>query len=379
MKTISNVTVTALAALAILAGVAYWYFRLDAGPLLVASPGSQPGALGGGGKAGGPSAGMPVKVAAVSVRTVADELSAVGSLLANESVVIRPEIAGRIAAIHFAEGQAVSAGAKLVSMDAAEFRAQLAGSSADARLNAQRLKRAEELRLQGFISQQALDEARENLARANARRREDEVRVSKTEIRAPFAGVTGLRQVSPGAYVKPGDDMVRLESIDTLKVDFRVPELYRNRLQNGQEIILRVDAFSDKQFTGRVYAMESTVDERTRTLLLRARLENPQRLLQPGMFTRVSLVLGKRDRAMVVPEQAIVPKGQDSFVFRVVAGKAVLTKVQIGKREPGYAEILSGINASDQVVTDGQIKLQDGAPVSVINASSTTNAGVPKG
>lgn len=311
--------------------------------------------------------GLPVKAVPVKVSTVTTEVSAVGTLLANESVMIRPEITGRVAAIHFSEGQPVAAGAKLVTIEPGEYQAQLAASSADAKLNRQRYQRAEELFTKGFISSQALDEARGNLDKSMAREAEDRARLAKTQLRAPFSGIVGLRQVSPGAYVQPGRDIARLEDLSRIKLDFRVPEVYLNKIRQDQEVGVKVDAFPNEQFRGRIYAVEPVVDEQTRTVLLRARIPNPALKLRPGMFARVRLTLGARANAMVIPEQAIVPKGQDSFVFRVVAGKARLTKVRIGQRGPGEVEILDGVAAGDTVVTDGQIKLQDGAPVTVMS------------
>ncbi|MBI2313700.1 MAG: efflux RND transporter periplasmic adaptor subunit [Betaproteobacteria bacterium] len=318
--------------------------------------------------------GMPVKAVPVKVGAVALEVSAVGTLLAEESVMIRPEIAGRIAAIHFKEGEPVAAGARLLTIDPAEYQAQLAGSTADAKLNAQRMERAEELYRKGFISSQALDEARSNLDRTAARQTEDRARLAKTEIRAPFAGIVGLRQVSPGAYVQPGKDIARLENIGSIKLDFRVPEVYLEKLGRDQEIALRVDAYPKDPFKGRIYALEPVVDEQTRTVLVRARIPNPGLKLRPGMFARVSLKLGSRDNALIVPEQAIVPKGQNTFVFRVVEGKAQLTRVQIGSRNSGEVEITEGVTAKDTVVTDGQIKLQDGMPVMILPNQPPTAA-----
>jgi membrane fusion protein (multidrug efflux system) len=311
-------------------------------------------------------AGLPVKAAPARLGTVTSEITAVGTLLANESVVIRPEVAGRVIAIHFDEGQAVASGARLVALDATEVRAQLEASRADERLSEQRARRAAELFSKNFISQQALDDAREAHRKATARRQEDEARLAKTEIRAPFAGIVGLRQVSVGAYLKAGDDIVRLDKIDALKLDFRVPEVFLGRLRRDQALNLRVDAFPAEQFAGRVYALETTVDEKTRTVLLRARVANPGARLKPGMFARVSLELGSRSDAVLVPEQALVPRGDKNFVFRVIDGKAVLTEVGIGSRSAGEVEITKGVAAGEMVVTDGQLKLQPGVPVMVV-------------
>lgn len=314
----------------------------------------------------GPPMGLPVKAVPVKLGTVTHDVTAVGTLLANESVVIRPEVPGRIAAIHFNEGQSVAAGARLVSLDATEVQAQLAASRADERLTQQRAERADELFKKNFISQQALEDAREAYKKATAQRQENEARFAKTEIRAPFAGIVGLRQVSAGAYLKAGEDIVRLDKIDVMKLDFRVPEVYLGKIRRDQPVALRVDAFPAEQFTGRVYAVETAVDEKTRTVQLRGRVDNRGARLRPGMFVRVTLELGANDKAALVPEQAIVPRGDKNFVFRVVDGRAALTEVALGNRNPGQVEIVRGLKPGELVVTDGQIKLQDGVPVMVL-------------
>jgi len=327
---------------------------------------------------GGRPPEVPVKAAPVRVRALSTDVSAVGTLLANESVMIRPEIAGRVVAIHFDEGQAVPRGARLVTLDQSEYKAILAQSEADAKLATRRYERSQELRKQNFISQEAVDEARSNLDRSVARRQETAVKLAKSEIRAPFAGIVGLRQLSPGAYVKEGADIARLEDIDSIKVDFRIPEVYVGALRPDQEVAVRVDAFPNQTFKGRIYALEPSVDEKSRTLLVRARIPNKDRKLRPGMFARVVLSLGTRDAAIVVPDQAIVPRGESAFVYRVVDGKAALTPVTTGARAPGEVEIVKGLSPQDIVVVDGQIKLQDGAPVTIIGTPPIPSAAAPQ-
>ncbi|MEO8007058.1 MAG: efflux RND transporter periplasmic adaptor subunit [Betaproteobacteria bacterium] len=310
--------------------------------------------------------GMPVKAESVKIARIVDDVSAVGSLLAEESVIIRPEIDGRIVGLHFKEGQAVTAGTRLVTIDSTEVEAQVAGVKADLKTEEQRLARTQELYEQKFISKDALDVQNGNTARLKAKLREAESRSAKTVILAPFSGILGLRQVSPGAYVKAGADIVRLENVSSIKVDFSIPENYLAKVRPDQEIAVKLDAYPGEEFKGRVYAVEPVVDERTRTIAMRARIPNRGFKLKPGMFVRVAITLDSRPNAVVVPEQAIWPQGTESFVFRVVDGKAALTKVDIGNRAPGTVEILKGLAANDVVVTDGQIKLKDGAPVTVI-------------
>jgi membrane fusion protein (multidrug efflux system) len=348
--------VLAVAAIALLAGVGY-YWKHSASPR--AAPKGAPAAAKGAG-------GVPVRVATVGTGTISEEVSAVGNLLANESVMIRPEREGRIVAIHFSEGQLVRKGAPLVALDSAEIEAQHAAAASDATLNRSRLKRARELHEKKFISGQALDDAIEALNQSLARQAEIKARLDRSLIVAPFEGVAGLRQVSPGAYVKAGQDIARLEGIGTLKLDFRVPELYLGQIRQGQEVAARLDAFPGETFRGEIYAIEPAVDEQTRTVLLRARVANPGARLKPGMFARVVLVLATRENALIVPEQALVPQGNDRFVFRVAGGKAVLAKIEPGLRRPGEVEVRGGLSAGDTIVVDGQLRLRDGVAVTVV-------------
>jgi membrane fusion protein (multidrug efflux system) len=316
--------------------------------------------------AAAPKPSLPVKAEPVTIARISDDVTAVGSLLAEESVVIRPELDGRIVALHFQEGQAVAAGTRLVSLDSSEYEAQLAAVRADLKTEEQRLVRTRELQQQNFISKDALEVQVGNVDRLKAREAEAQSKLSKAIIRAPFAGTVGLRMVSPGAYVKAGDDIVRMESIGSLKVDFRIPETFLSKVKSNQEIVVNVDAYPNENFSGRVYAVEPMVDERTRTVAMRARIPNQSNKLKPGMFVRVAVTLENRPNAVIVPEEAIWPQGKDNFVFKVVDGKAALTKVDVGNRQPGKVEIIKGLAANDIVVTEGQIKLRDGAAVTVI-------------
>ena len=371
--TIRNVAIlTALVTAAFLAGCGS---KSDANPAAQKTEAAKPGDPAKPADATKPAApapaaaakpGLPVKAEAVKISRISDDVSAVGSLLAEESVIIRPEIDGRIVGLHFQEGQTVTAGTRLVTIDNTEYEAQAAAQRADLKTEEQRLARTKDLREQNFISKDALDVQLGNVARLKAHVDEAQSRVAKTVIRAPFSGILGLRQVSPGAYVKAGSDIVRLENVSSIKVDFRIPENYLSKVRPNQEIAVKLDAYPDEDFKGRVYAVEPVVDERTRTIAMRARIPNKGFKLKPGMFVRVVVTLDSRPNAVVVPEQAIWPQGKDSFVFRVVDGKAALTKVDIGNRAPGTVEILKGLAANDIVITDGQMKLKDGAPVSVI-------------
>ena len=310
---------------------------------------------------------VPVKMTQVQMAKVTDSVTAAGTLIAHESVVLRPEIDGRIVSLSFKEGQIVKKGAVVVRLDDAEQRAALAAAEAELKLAESRFKRSEELAGKGFISQQALDETHANLDIIRARVREVRVAQDRTLIRAPFAGLAGLRKVSPGAYVKKGDDIVELAAIDQLNLDVRVTEIYLPQVKIGQPVTLTLDALPGKSFAGKVYAMEPVIDLATRGALVRARIPNPKGLLKPGMFARVTADLGSRT-AVVVPEQAILPKGNKTFVYKVEDGKAVLAPVELGRRSPGEVEVASGLKAGDTIVVDGLLKVKPGSLVAPVEA-----------
>jgi membrane fusion protein (multidrug efflux system) len=320
-------------------------------------------------QAGGPPF-IPVNMMKVSETPVSNTVNAVGALIAEDSVVLRPEIDGRIDKLLFKEGQPVKKGAVLVVLDSAEPRARLAAAQADLKLAESRYKRSEDLVAQNFISRQALDEARANLDILCARRQQEQVALDKTVIRAPFAGVVGLRQVSPGAYVKKGDDIVRLDALGNLKLEVPVPETYLSLVRIGLPISLTFDALPGQTFSGKVHAIDPVVDPVSRNVRVRARIANPAGNLKPGMFARATADLGGKTRAILLPEQVIVPKPDGSYVFLAIDGKAELRKVVLGKREPGRVEIVSGVQVGDTVVLDGQIKLRPGIPVVTLDQAA---------
>jgi len=319
----------------------------------------------------GPPPAVAVKASAAKIAAAVDEAGAVGTLRADEAVTIRPEIAGRVAEIRFNEGQAVARGALLVKLDQAELAAVVASSRAALKWEEQKLERSEDLHKKGFISVQGLDDQKTNLARARAKLSEDEAKLAKTEMRAAFPGVAGLRQVSEGQYVAAGTDIARLEKIDALKLDFRIPEAFIGKLKAGQPVKVLVDAYREQAFAGSVYAIEPGVDEQTRTIMLRARVANAELKLRPGMFARVQVQLGVREKAVWIPEAAIVPRGQDLYVFRIAGGtdgggKAELVKVQTGSRKVGEVEIVKGLAAGELVVTEGIQKIGPGSAVTLM-------------
>lgn len=341
-------------AVAVAAGAGYWYY---AGSQGAPEPGSA--------NASTSPAAVPVEARPVSVGPVANEVAAVGTLRANESVIVRPEIDGRITAIHFEEGTAVGKGAPLFSFDDSVARAELADAEASLGLSVRNYSRAEGLFKKGAGTGRGMDEARASLESDRAKVDLAKARLDKTNITAPFAGIVGLRRVSVGDYTSSGDELVNLESIDPIKVDFRIPERYLAGLHPGQILDIEVDAYPDRHFRGQVFAVDPRIDPDGRSIALRAEVPNAGGLLRPGLFSRVKLVLNVRDNAITIPEQAIVPLGNERFVFAVVDGKAVKTAITLGQRGPGWVEVSDGLAPDAVVVTAGQLKIRDGTPVEV--------------
>lgn len=306
---------------------------------------------------------IPVETQRITTALVTDELVAVGSLRADEAVTVRPEIAGRIARIGFAEGRAVSAGQLLFALDDAVQRAEVDQAQANLQLAQRSFDRASEMVSRKLMSQSDRDQAAANRDQAAATLALAEARLSKTRILAPFAGTTGLKQVSPGDYVNAGQDLVNLESMQTLKVDFRVDENALPRLGAGQKLEIEVDTYPGERFAGEVYAIDPRIADATRSVALRARLANPEGRLRPGQFARVHLAVAQRDDAIVIPEQAIFPRGERLFVYVVEANIAKLREIRVGRRTPGRAEVLSGLAVGEVLVVTGLQRIADGTPV----------------
>ncbi|HVO90655.1 MAG TPA: efflux RND transporter periplasmic adaptor subunit [Casimicrobiaceae bacterium] len=321
-------------------------------------------------------AAVTVEAVRVTLQPMPQTITAVGSLRSDESITLRPEVAGRIATIHFQEGQRVTQGAPLVRLDPAINEAELQQARANLKLAQSKYDRAVDLARSNFISSQARDEAENNLRVAEAAVTLAEAKLAKMEIKAPFSGIIGLRVVSAGDYVKEGADMVNLESIDPLKVDFRVPEIYLQQVQVGQTLTVRLDALPDKAFDGKVFAVNPLFDAAGRSMVIRALVRNADSSLRPGMFARVTLITRDQKNALVIPEQAIVPQGDDQYVFRIVDGKALRAKVEVGQRRDAKVEVVKGLSADDVVVTAGQLKLRDGVNVAIAGAASSANTAV---
>ncbi len=351
--------VAPLAAIVALGAYAYYANR---------APVTVPGEVGKGGPPGpgaakGGGIAVAVETATVATARLQEDVVAIGTLRSNESVVVRPEISGRITEIGFAEGSPVARGQLLVALDASVNAAEVQQARANLALAESNFKRTTDLEREKFVSTNAKDQSLNALRVAQANVALTEARLAKTRIPAPFAGVIGIRQVSVGDYVKEGQDLATLEDISSLKVDFRLPEVMLTDLKRGQAVEVVSDAIPNRTFVATLDAIDPLVDQNGRAVVLRARLKNVESRLRPGMFVRTRLILAERANALTVPEEALMPSGAEQYVYRVVDGKATRVRVKTGLRRGSQVEVVAGLQAGDVVVTAGQIKLREGAAV----------------
>jgi membrane fusion protein (multidrug efflux system) len=335
-------------------------------------------AAGCGGKGGGPQGGMAVPVVAVKAASqpVAQTLSVVGSLEANEAVEVRAEIDGTIQAITFEEGQPVAKGQPLVQIDTSKLEASLAQAAANLTLAEATRRRYEGLIEAGAVSRQEFDQALATFSANEAAVALIREQLQDANIVAPFEGVIGGRQVSAGQYVTAGTPLTWLIDGDPMKVSFRVPERSLGQIAIDQEAQVSVDAYPKDVFAARVYFVDPVVDAATRTALIKALVPNPDGRLRPGMFADVTLTLDVRPDAVVIPETAVIHDDQRTSVFVVEQDQAQPRAVRLGRRLPGQVEILEGLAAGEVVVIEGIQKLGPGSKV-MIRAPEAAPAATP--
>src|SRR5213594_2891102 len=320
-----------------------------------------PDPAGGGG--GGAPMGLPVEVVVARTDTVRDEISATGQIEAVQSIDLRPEVDGRIVEIPVREGQEVDKGTPLFKVDDAQLQAQVAQLAAQRDLAQQALARAKELAQQNASSAADLEQAEATARSAQAQYDLQRIRLDRTTVRAPFAGVVGQRYVSLGDYVTTSTRLASLHTVNPQRATFQVPERFARLLRPGQEVTFRVAAIPGRDFTGEVDFVDPVVQLPGRTILVKARVPNAQRLLQPGRSEERRVVTAVRANAIVVPEDAVVPLQGASYVWVVSDGKAERRSVALGVRTPGFVELTSGVEAGAQVVVGGLELLAPGVPV----------------
>lgn len=318
---------------------------------------------------------VPVEAATAKAAALDETIPAIGNLMADEMVMVGPEVDGTIAELPVEEGTLVEEGAVLARLDGRVRQAEL--DEAEARLQLARLnhKRAQELRDTGAMAKSNFDGRLAELRIAEAAVALAQAQLDKTIIRAPFAGEAGLRHMSPGAYVRAGDGLMELVRIDPIKLEFTVPETRAGQIHPGQAVSLKVDALPGQDFRGEVYAIAPAADMAARAVTVRARVPNPDGALKPGYFARVSVVVARHDDAVMVPEQALVPQGGQRFLYVVKDdGGLEMRPVQTGQYRGGEVQITQGLAAGETVVTAGQMKLHPGAHVQVVGGDAAPDA-----
>lgn len=299
-------------------------------------------------------------------------LSAVGSLVAVNDVLVTNEISGKVAGILFKSGQDVQIGDALLQLDDEVDRAELRGLQAELQLTEVQFNRAAKLVKKRTLSQSDYDEAKARLESAEANVASKQATIDKKTIRAPFSGSLGIREVDLGEYLAAGSAIVPLQSLDPIYVDYTLPERYLSKLSVGQNIELTVQAFPDEVHNGRIKALNPGIDPGTRSVHIRAILDNPNTRLRPGMFAEVRILLPRQGNILTVPQQAITYAPYGNSVFVVVekdGGKVVLRRqVETGEIRDGRIAITSGLERGDEVVVSGQNKLRNDQPIQVNNS-----------
>ncbi|MFN0190914.1 MAG: efflux RND transporter periplasmic adaptor subunit [Aestuariivirga sp.] len=314
----------------------------------------------------GPS---PVELAGATTRTLSDDISAIGTLLSDESVDIATETNGRVVEILFADGAEVKRGDVLFKLDDALALAELGDAKARRELAQTISTRNATLAKSRNVSQTVADQARTDLALAESAVALAEVQLSKLTIRAPFDGRLGFRSISEGAYVQAGSPLVHLEKIDKLKAAFSIPELYLTRLEIGQTVSVATDAAPSESVDAVITAIDPLVDEASRSIRVRASFDNSTARMRPGMLARIA-IKGQAREAVMVPEAAIVPKAGSAALFVADGEKARSVTVKTGRRIDGLVEIVDGLSGAEQVVVAGANRLQDGAAIAVTPAAN---------
>jgi membrane fusion protein (multidrug efflux system) len=319
------------------------------------------------GGAGGDADQAPPATVVVTARVAPvewrDTIEALGTARANESVTLTAKVSETVRKVAFESGDVVRAGEVIVDLSSGAQLAGLEEARAAYQEAERQLARGQELAQTKIISESQLDTQRSTRDAAKARMDVVRAQLSDRVITAPFDGILGLRQVSPGSLVTPGTPIATLDDISVIKLDFTVPERYLAVLARGQEIAARSETWPDREFTGTVASVDSRVDPVTRSVTVRAQVPNPEQLLRPGMLLAVRLYQSPR-AAIVLPEIAVMQVGAQAFVYRVAADQtAERVKVTLGSRRRGEVEIAAGLAAGDTIVTEGAVKLRDGARV----------------
>ncbi|MFC3194717.1 efflux RND transporter periplasmic adaptor subunit [Marinicella sediminis] len=313
------------------------------------------------------SEAVPVITSTANIENHASVVEALGTLRANESVTITSTVTELVTDIHFTDGQRVRQGDLLITMDTSDELALLAEEQARLAEAQRQVKRLQPLARQNTASKSALDTQQSLVSVSEARIEGINSQINKRRITAPFDGVVGLKNISVGALAQPGNELATLDDDTTMKMDFSVPEKHLSYLMAGLEITAQSQAFPGKMFNGTISSIDSRINPNTRAVQVRALIDNPEQLLKPGILMRIKLLTQQRE-SLLIPEGAVTSSGtnQSVFVINPTDSTAQQVSIKTGSRYDGKLEILSGLDAGDQVVIHGNLRIQNGSQVEVI-------------
>ncbi len=319
-------------------------------------------------KSSGPEAAIPVECFIAKDTSVNYQLETVGTLRANEQVEIVSEISRKVTGVFMNEGSLVTGGQMLFKLDDADITSRIKKLTLESELAEANMSRGKVLLSKGGMSQERYDELANVHSTLLAEIEVLKVDLSKTEIRAPFSGRIGLRNASVGALVQPGFVLASLQDLSRIKVDFAVPERYAHNLRTGNRIVFRTDYYpSDLQAV--IEAVEPAVDERTRTLLIRAVSTNEKGILVPGTSAKVSITLEELTKSIFIPTSGLIPSIKGYSVFLKKEGKATVVLVSVGVRTRDFVQITDGINQGDTVVMTNLLRIKKGSPLKTVKIS----------
>ncbi len=367
----------------VLGGTAVWYFTSDKGASGPAAGGPRAGAPGagrpGGGFAGRGAAQPPlVTVAVVKRDQIYDVVEALGTAQANESVTLTAKVTDTVRRVNFEDGDYVEAGTVLVELTNQEEEAALAEARANLDDAESQLRRLEDLSKRGLSAASDLDVARSRAAAQQARLNSVVARLRDRLILAPFSGVLGFRQVSPGTMLSPNTPITSIDDISTIKLDFTIPETFIGAMQPGAKVVAKSVSFPDRNFEGIVRTIGSRVDPVTRAVTVRAHVPNDDRALRPGMLLTVEVVTAEHP-ALVVPEGSVFQVQNRAYVYTVDGQTAHQQQIEVGSRRFGIVEVLSGLSEGDLIVVEGIVKLRDGATLRYDGSDAAISERSPSG
>ena len=323
----------------------------------------------------GPDA-VPVEITRAEAGTMRERIEAVGTTLARQAVDIVPLTSGRVTGIEFEPGERVAAGDVLVRLDDEIERSEVAEAAAALREADLAYERAAKLRTNNTVAQATVDALRAAREGALARLAGAARRLADRTVRAPFAGIVGIRRIDVGARVDDDTVLTTLDDLSEVEVDFAVPEIFYGAIKPGQAVSAQSVAFGERRFEGRVTTIDSRIDRVGRSFRVRAVLPNPDLTLPAGMFMHVELILAERE-AVTIPEEAVVAEGASTFVFTTADGRARRRDVELGQRELGRVEVVDGLAAGEEVVASGLQRLRDGAEVQIRGTSAGSDEDPP--